>query len=285
MPILVAPVAFQRLAHAGGEPAMALAAQAAGTVMCLSTIATAAPTEVAEAAPDGRRFMQLYCFRDRAVTRALIDEATESGFEAILLTVDAPYVGRRERDLLTGFEIPAEVRAPAVQAAVGSRDLTVADVFGLIDPSLTWSEFESLVSDTELPVLVKGVMTAADAELAVEHGAAGVVVSNHGGRQLDAVPGTIDALPEIAEAVGDRVEVLMDGGVRRGTDVAVALALGAKAVLIGRPALWGLAYGGQAGAELALSMLSDELRLALALLGCSSPADLDRAHVRRRGRG
>jgi 4-hydroxymandelate oxidase len=282
MPVLVAPVAFQRLAHPDGEPAMARAAAAAGTVMSLSTIATAGPAEVAEAAPDGRRWMQLYCFRDRAVTRALIDEATDSGYEAILLTVDGPYAGRRERDLRTGFAVPAEVRTPAIERAVGAKTLTTPEIFGLIDPALAWSDLEALVADTELPVLVKGVITAEDAELALEHGAAGVIVSNHGGRQLDGVPATIDALPEVVEAVGRRGEVLMDGGIRRGTDVATALALGARAVLVGRAPLWGLAVGGQAGAERALEMLRAELWLALALLGCPTPADLTTSHVRRR---
>jgi len=283
MPILVAPVAFQRLAHPGGEPAMACAARAAGTIMCVSTLATAAPAECAEAAGgEGRRWLQLYVFRDRAISQALIDEATEAGYEAIVLTVDAPYGGRRERDLRSGFTLPADVRTPAIDAAVGRRDLTVAEVFGLVDPSLTWPDVEGLIADTELPVLIKGVLTAEDAELAAEHGAAGVVVSNHGARQIDAVPASIEVLEEVVDAVGGRIEVLMDGGVRRGTDVAVALALGAGAVMVGRPALWGLAVDGQAGAERALAMLRDELELALALIGAPSPEAVTRAHVRRR---
>jgi isopentenyl diphosphate isomerase/L-lactate dehydrogenase-like FMN-dependent dehydrogenase len=282
MPILVAPVAFQRLAHPGGEPAMACAARAAGTIMCVSTLATAAPAECADAAGEGRRWLQLYVFRDRGISQALIDEATEAGYEAIVLTVDAPYGGRRERDLRTGFTLPADVRTPAIDAAASRRDLTIAEVFGLVDPSLTWSDVESLISDTELPVLIKGVLTAEDAELAVEHGAAGIVVSNHGARQIDAVPAPIDVLGEVVDAVGGRIEVLMDGGVRRGTDVAVALALGAKAVLVGRPAVWGLAVDGQAGAELALGILQRELQLTLALLGAPSPAELGPAHARRR---
>ncbi len=282
LPVLVAPVAFQRLAHSEGEQAMARASQAAGTVMLVSMLATTAPAEVAAAAPDGRRWMQLYCFRDGGVTRALIEQATEAGYEAIALTVDAPYAGPRERDLRTGFALPGELRTPAIDAAAGSKTLTVAEVFGLVDPSLTWSDLEALVSDTDLPILVKGVMGAADAELAVEHGAAGVIVSNHGGRQLDAVAASIDILPEVVEAVAGRIEVLMDGGVRRGSDVATALAIGAGAVLVGRPALWGLAVDGQAGAELALAMLGRELELALALLGCASPTQVTRSHARRR---
>ena len=193
--------------------------------------------------------MQVYLFRDRGVTRAMVEEAAEAGYEALLLTVDAPYAGRRERDLRTGFQVPAEIRAPAIEGAVGHRSLTTAEVFGLVDPSITWNDLEQLCGEFDLPILVKGLITGEDAALAVEHGAAGVVVSNHGGRQLDNAPATIDALPEVVEAVAGRIPVLIDGGIRRGTDVAVALAIGAEAVLVGRPALWGLAVDGEAGAR------------------------------------
>ena len=282
MPILVAPVAFQLLAHPDGEAGMTRAAAAAGTVMCVSSLTSTRPAEVAEAAPEGRRWMQVYLFRDRGVTRAMIEEATEAGYEALLLTVDAPYAGRRERDLRTGFQVPAEIRAPAIETAVGHRSLTPAEVFGLVDPSITWEHLERLCGEFELPILVKGLITGEDAALAVEHGAAGVVVSNHGGRQLDNAPATIDALPEVVEAVDGRIPVLIDGGVRRGTDVAVALGLGAEAVLVGRPVLWGLAWDGEAGARRALEILAGELRLALALLGCPDPSAVSANHVQRR---
>jgi isopentenyl diphosphate isomerase/L-lactate dehydrogenase-like FMN-dependent dehydrogenase len=282
LPVLVAPVAFQKLVDPEGEVAMARAAEAAGTVMCLSTIATCGPTEVTAGCGGGRKWMQLYCFRDRAITRALLDEAVDAGHEAVLLTVDAPYAGKRERDFRTGFEVPAEMTAPAVKKASGGRDLTVAEVFGLVDPSLDWEDLAEIAESSELPVFVKGLVRGDDAELAVDNGAAGVVVSNHGGRQLDNAPATIDALPEVVDAVGGRIPVLVDGGIRRGTDVAVALALGADAVLAGRPCLWGLAAGGQQGAERALAILRQELSLALALLGCPSASELDRSHVRRR---
>jgi isopentenyl diphosphate isomerase/L-lactate dehydrogenase-like FMN-dependent dehydrogenase len=282
MPILVAPVAFQLLAHPDGEEGMARAAQAAGTVLCLSSLTSTRPAEVAMASPEGRRWMQVYLFRDRGVTRSMVEEAAEAGYEALLLTVDAPYAGRRERDLRTGFQVPAEIRAPAIEAAAGHRSLTPAEVFALVDPSITWSDLEQLCGEFDLPILVKGLITGEDAALAVEHGAAGVVVSNHGGRQLDYAPATIDALPEVVEAVDARIPVLLDGGVRRGSDVAVALAIGAEAVLVGRPALWGLAFDGEAGARLALDMLTDELRLALALLGAPSPVALTPDHVQRR---
>jgi isopentenyl diphosphate isomerase/L-lactate dehydrogenase-like FMN-dependent dehydrogenase len=282
MPILVAPVAFQRLAHPDGEAGMARAAAGAGTVMCLSTLATARPAEVAAGAPEARLWFQLYCFRDPGVTRALLSEAVEAGFRAVALTVDAPRPGLRERDLRSGFQLPAEVGVPSVAEVTGAQGpISVADVLRLVDPALGWAELEALVSDSSLPVLVKGVMTAEDAVLAADRGAAGVIVSNHGGRQLDGVAATIDAVGEVAEAVGDRVEVLMDGGVRRGTDVVAALALGARAVLIGRPAVWGLAAAGTEGARRVLELLRDEFELALALCGCPAPESVSRAHVQR----
>jgi isopentenyl diphosphate isomerase/L-lactate dehydrogenase-like FMN-dependent dehydrogenase len=284
MPILVAPVAYQRLVDPEGEVAMARAATAAGAVMCLSTLATAGPAEVAAAAPQGRHWFQLYCFRDEGVTQALLDEAVDSGFEAIVVTVDAPRGGRRERDLRTGFRIPEGLGVPSVQAALGSeRAVTIEETFALMEPGLSWDDFGELVSGCGVPVLAKGVLTGEDAALAVEHGAAGVVVSNHGGRQLDCAVATADALPEVVDAVEGRAAVLVDGGIRRGTDVAIALALGADAVLAGRPPLWGLAAGGESGALRVLELLREELELALALCGCSSPSGLGRVHVRRAG--
>jgi isopentenyl diphosphate isomerase/L-lactate dehydrogenase-like FMN-dependent dehydrogenase len=282
MPILVAPIAVQALAHPDGEAGMARAAAAAGTIMNLSTVATARPAEVAAAAPGGRRWFQLYCFRDRAVTDALVAEAVEAGFEAVVVTVDAPRAGKRERDLRTGFQIPAGIGVASVAAAAGAgARLGISEVFDLVDPALTWADIERLASGSEVPVLVKGILRGDDAELAVDHGASGVVVSNHGGRQLDGSAATIEALPEVAEAVGGRCEVLVDGGVRRGTDVLIALALGATAVQVGRPALWGLAAGGEAGARRVLELLREELDLGLALLGCRSPAEVGADHVRR----
>jgi isopentenyl diphosphate isomerase/L-lactate dehydrogenase-like FMN-dependent dehydrogenase len=282
MPLLVAPVAFQRLVDPDGEVAMARAAAAAGTVMCLSTIATSRPREVCAEAPAAPRWFQLYCFSDRGITRSLIDEAVECGFDAIALTVDAPRAGRRERDFRTGFAVPPDVTAPAIAAAVGSdRPMTPQEVFELVDASLDWDDFAALAADCQVPVLVKGIQTAEDARLAVEHGAAGVVVSNHGGRQLDGVPASLDMLPEVVEAVDRRCEVLMDGGIRRGTDVVIALALGAKAVLAGRAPLWGLAVKGESGARRVLEILRDEITLALTLLGCPSPADVTVDHVQR----
>ena len=282
MPVLVAPVAYQGLVEPDGEEAMARAAARAGTVMCLSTLATKRPGEVAAAAPDCRRWFQLYCFKDAAVTDALVAEAVDSGFEAIVVTVDAPRGGNRERDSRTGFEIPEEVGVPSVEAALGSgRAVTIEETFNLMNPALTWKDLEALASECDLPVVVKGLVTAEDAALAVEHGAAAVVVSNHGGRQLDRCMATADALPEVVDAVAGRASVFVDGGIRRGVDIAIALALGADAVLVGRPALWGLAVGGEEGALRVLSLLRGELELTLALCGCASPAELTAAHVRR----
>lgn len=282
MPLLVAPAAYQRLVHPEGEAGTARGAAAAGTAMCLSTLATMRPAEVAAAAPGGHRWFQLYCFRDRAITWALMEEAVGHGFEAIVVTVDLPPGGNRERDLRNGFSLPDGLGIPAVDAALGGqRELTVADTFDLMDLSLEWDAIADLAAEASVPVLVKGVLTAEDALLAVEHGVGGIVASNHGGRQLDRSVATADALPEIVEAVAGRVPVLVDGGIRRGVDVAIALALGADAALIGRPTLWGLAVDGEAGVTRVLEMLREELALTLALCGCPTPADLGRAHVRR----
>jgi isopentenyl diphosphate isomerase/L-lactate dehydrogenase-like FMN-dependent dehydrogenase len=276
MPLLVAPVAFLRVAHPDGEVGMARAAGAVGTGMCLSTMSTSTPAEVA--ATGVTRFFQLYVFRDEGVTHHLIEQACAEGFSALVLTVDAPVLGRRERDFRTGFTLPSEISVPSL----GRGGLKPLETFELVSPSVSWKDVERFASSAGLPVIVKGVLTAEDALLACEHGASGIVVSNHGGRQLDGVSATIDALPEVVEAVDGRVEVLVDGGVRRGADVVRALALGARAVLVGRAPLWGLVVGGEAGARRVLELLQEEIRLALQLVGCRTPADVTRAHVGRR---
>ena len=280
MPLLVAPTAFQRIAHPEGEVAMARGAAAAGTVMCLSTGATATIEEVAAAAPDGARWFQLYWSTDRGAVRDMLERAAVEGYGAVLLTVDLTKIGRRERDLRTGFEIPEGVSVPAYldpgAGAIAPKDLNWA-----VDNSLTWRDLEWLRSISSLPLLVKGILTAEDGTLACEAGADGVVVSNHGGRQLDGVAASLDALPEVVEAVGGRGVVLMDGGIRRGTDVVKALALGANAVLAGRAPLYGLAVGGAEGVQRVLDLLREEVHMALALCGCSSPSAVTRAHVGR----
>jgi isopentenyl diphosphate isomerase/L-lactate dehydrogenase-like FMN-dependent dehydrogenase len=261
-PVLVAPMAFQGLAHPDGEKAMARGAAAAGTVLCLSTLSTVGLEEVAEAAPDGARWFQLYWGPDRSKVQDLLERAAAVGYRAVVVTVDLPEVGRRERDLRSGFEAPSPL-----------SDVT--------DSSLTWRDLEWLRAHTTLPILVKGILTAEDAVLAVEAGVEGIVVSNHGGRQLDGVAASLDALPEVVGAAGDRAEILLDGGVRRGTDVVKALALGARAVLVGRAALYGLAVGGAEGVGRVLALLREEVELALALCGCPSPDDVTRSHVGR----
>ena len=282
MPVLVAPVAYQGMAHPEAEAGMAAGAADAGTVMCLSTLSNTRPAEVAAAAPEGRRWFQLYAFEDKGVTRALIDEAVDSGFEAILLTVDAPPGGNRERDRRNGFTMPIELGMPGLTAATGGREaLSIEEIFTQMNHSLTWTDVADLASECSVPVFIKGILTAEDAELALQHGAAGVVVSNHGGRQLDRSLATAEVLPEVADALGGRGTLLVDGGIRRGIDVATALALGADAVLVGRPALWGLAAGGRSGVARVLELLREEFELALALLGCGSPSQLTRAHLRR----
>jgi 4-hydroxymandelate oxidase len=282
LPVLVAPVAYQRMAHPEGEAGMAAGAAGAGTVMCLSTLSTTRPAEVAAAAPEGRRWFQLYPFRDAGVTRALMEEAIDAGFEAVVVTADAPPGGNRERDRRNRFTLPPRLGTPSLTAATGGeRAMSIEETFALMNHSLTWDDVADLADECSVPVLVKGILTAADAELAIEHGVAGIVVSNHGGRQLDRSIPTAEALPEVVEAVEGRVPVLVDGGIRRGVDVATALALGATAVLVGRPALWGLAVGGREGVEEVLGILREELELTLSLCGCARPAELSREHVRR----
>ncbi len=284
MPLLVAPTAIQRLAHADGEQAMARAAAAAGTIMCLSTIATATPAEVDAAAPGAPRWFQLYVFRERGVTRELVAQAAEHGFGALVLTVDAPRLGRRERDFRTAFRVPDDIVVPSYAAALGGWEgATPLELLGAIDPTLTWDDLDEVRSLSRLPLVLKGIQTAEDATLACEHGVDGIVVSNHGGRQLDTVAPTAELLPEIVDAVAGRIEVYVDGGIRRGSDAVKALALGARAVLAGRAPLWGLACEGEVGARRVLELLRDEIELTLALLGCTSPAAVGRDHVRKIG--
>jgi isopentenyl diphosphate isomerase/L-lactate dehydrogenase-like FMN-dependent dehydrogenase len=276
MPLLIAPVAFQRVAHPDGEVAMARAALAADTIMCYSTIATSTPAEVAETGV--KRWFQLYVFSDEEITRDLIAQARDLGYGALVLTIDSPVRGIRHRDARTGFTIPPEITI----ASLGRGGLTPGQVFDMVSPSLTWRDLERIAGEAGLPLLVKGVLTAEDAKLACEHGAAGIVVSNHGGRALDGVSATIDALPEVVEAVDGRVEVLVDGGIRRGSDVVKALALGARAVLVGRAPLWGLTVGGEDGVRDVLELLRAEILNTLQLTGCISPADVTSDRVGRR---
>lgn len=268
-PIWIAPTAFHRMAHRDGEMATARAAAARGITMTLSTSSSTDVTEVAQAG--GPRWFQVYLLADPGARRALVERAVQAGYEALVLTVDLPRVGRRERDIRVGFRVPDDVAVPNIATASGlpaNEGLTVPFV-----QSMTWDDVEWLAG-FGLPVIVKGVLHPDDARLALDHGAAAVDVSNHGGRQLDGAIASLDALPAVVEAVAGRAPVLMDGGVRRGTDVLTALALGASAVGIGRPILWGLAVNGEAGVGHVLDLLTAELELAMALSGAARRADL-----------
>jgi 4-hydroxymandelate oxidase len=281
MPVIVAPTAFHGLSHAGGEVTTARAAAKSGTIMTLSTLSNMPMEEVGAAATSGLWF-QLYFYKDRGATKALVERAEAAGASALVLTVDAPYLGCREADVRNRFQLPPHLNLVNLLATDEEMaNLPVTDGSGLaayfaslIENALSWKDLEWLKSITELPLLIKGVVRADDAVRAVEHGADGIVVSNHGGRQLDTSPATIEALPAVAKAVAGRLPILMDGGVRRGTDIVKALALGANAVLVGRPVLWGLAARGEDGVVEVLELLKRELDLAMALCGTPTIADI-----------
>jgi isopentenyl diphosphate isomerase/L-lactate dehydrogenase-like FMN-dependent dehydrogenase len=281
LPVLVAPVAYQQLYDPDGECATARAAAAVGTGMTVSTFSTRSHEEISAAAPGLLQWCQLYVFQDRGVTREHLAGAADAGCSAVVLTVDTPRLAQRERDLRVGFQVPGDLPLPYARAAIGEEAQNPAEQFALLDASVSWRDLEWVAGEARLPVVLKGVVTAEDAQLAVEHGAAAVVVSNHGGRQLDGMPATLDSLPEVVEAIAGCVEVYLDGGIRRGADVAKALALGARAVLAGRAPVFGLAAAGEDGVRHVLELLRDEFALALCLLGCTSPDELTRRHVQR----
>ncbi|CUS03719.2 FMN-dependent alpha-hydroxy acid dehydrogenase [Candidatus Promineifilum breve] len=282
MPVIVAPTAFHKLAQPEGEIATVRAAGAAGTLMILSTLSTTSIEDVLAAAT-GPVWFQLYVYKDREATKGLVQRAEAAGCSALVLTVDAQIWGRRERDVRNRFQLPPGLSVKNLMPA-GQEEFpqTMKDsglaayVASLFDQTLSWQDVAWLCSLTKLPVLLKGIVHPDDARLAVEHGAAGVIVSNHGGRQLDTAPATIEALPDIVAAVDGRIEVLIDGGIRRGTDVVKALALGARAVAVGRPVLWGLAAGGQRGVERVLELLRFEVDLAMGLCGAANVSEIGR---------
>ncbi|HEV2582373.1 MAG TPA: alpha-hydroxy acid oxidase [Ktedonobacteraceae bacterium] len=270
MPVLIAPTAAHCIGHPDGECATAQAAGRAGTLMIASTVATRSLEEIAQAA-SGPLWFQLYAFRSREFTEQLVRRAEAAGYRAIVLTVDLPKPGNRERDRRNNVTIPPEPYQEANFIGLTRGDLPLV--------SLTWDSIAWLRSVTTLPLLIKGILTAEDARLAVEHGVDGIIVSNHGGRQLDSAIPSIEALPEVVEAVNGRCEVYVDGGIRRGTDILKALALGARAVLIGRPILWGLAVNGADGVTHVLELLRHELELSMALAGRPTLASIDRSLV------
>jgi isopentenyl diphosphate isomerase/L-lactate dehydrogenase-like FMN-dependent dehydrogenase len=284
MPVAIAPMAVHALAHPDGEMATARAASDAGIPFTHSTTSSRSIEEVASAAPDGRRWFQLYVQRDRGRTRELVERAAAAGYEALLLTVDLPRLGYRERDRRSGFELPPlgnfSPTAPATHAA-GAH----AAGFEMLDDQqevgLTWDDVGAIRSWSNMAFVLKGILTEEDARIAVEHEVDAVVVSNHGARQLDRVAAAIDVLERIADAVAGRTELWVDGGVRRGLDLLIARALGARGVLIGRPILWALATDGEAGVARALEILREEFEVALTLLGTPTPDAITRGHVER----
>ncbi|HLW02111.1 MAG TPA: alpha-hydroxy acid oxidase [Ktedonobacterales bacterium] len=285
LPVLIAPTSVHRLAHPEGEKATARAARAAGTVLVASTLSSYSLEEIAAAADGSPLWFQFYMYRDRGLTRHMLERIKSAGYRALVLTVDAPYVANRERDRYNQFSLPEQFQFGNFVGS-GYREEGAAALTPITWQNrgeremLTWDAIPWLRSLTSLPILLKGVLTAEDAARAVDVGIDGLIVSNHGGRQLDGVMSTIEALPEVVEAVDGRCEVYMDGGIRRGTDILKALALGARAVLIGRPVFWGLAAGGEAGVRDVLRILADELLLAMRLAGCPTIASIDRSLVK-----
>lgn len=285
MPVMLAPVGMHRTVHDEGELATARAARAAGTIFTLSTVATYPIEEVAPLCDQW--WYQLYIYKDREITRDLVRRAEAAGAGALVVTVDTPVLGRREMDERGHFVLPEHVTIANVERSVRGLERMPANAAGSalsaytnnFDASLSWEDLDWLASITKLPIIPKGVLAAADARLAIEHGAKALIVSNHGGRQLDGSVATLDALPAIAREVNNAIEVYLDGGIRRGTDVVKALALGARAVLIGRPYAWGLAHDGEAGVLRVLELLRAELLNAMMLCGCAKPSEISRELV------
>jgi 4-hydroxymandelate oxidase len=285
MPVVLSPTAFHRLAHPDGEAATARAAAAAGTVMIVSMASTVAVEKVAAAAREAAvdrapdLWFQLYIQPDLDITEALVDRAVSAGCSALVVTVDSPVLGAHERNRRNGFhDLPAGMCCENLRDLRGGEPGSVRQI--AMSPELSWEHVDWLRRATTLPILLKGVLHPEDARIALQHGVDGLLLSNHGGRQLDTVPATIDLLPEFVEAVGGNIPVLLDGGVRRGTDVVKALALGAAAVGIGRPVFWGLAADGEAGVARVLEILREEVDHTLALCGVGRLRDLTRDMVR-----
>lgn len=287
LPILIAPMAFQCLAHLDGEIATARAAASTGAGMILSTMATKSIEEVATVDNDSLRWFQLYVHKDKGLTRALVERAFAAGYKALCLTVDAPLLGQRERDKRNEFVLPTGLHL-ANLTSMSSLDIPheqgESGLFAYfaeqLNPAVTWQDLEWLQSLSPLPLVVKGILRADDAANAVKCGAKAIIVSNHGGRQLDSAVASIEALPDVVAAVNNTAAVLVDGGIRRGVDILKALAYGADCVLIGRPILWGLALNGEAGVTHVIELLRAEFDLAMALSGCTCIKDIDSSLVR-----
>jgi L-lactate dehydrogenase (cytochrome) len=300
LPFALAPTGFTRLMHHDGEKAAVRAADRAGLTFALSTMGTTSIEEVAAEAPGARKWFQLYLWRDRAAGKDLIERAREAGYEALVLTVDTPVGGARMRDVRNGLTIPPALTPstvldaalhpawwfnllttdPLTFASLHEWHGTVAELVNtMFDPSVTFADIEWLRAAWPGPLLLKGIHTVSDARAAVAHGADGIIVSSHGGRQLDRAAAPLEVLPAIADAVGDDAEVLLDTGIMNGGDVVAALALGAKGCLVGRAYLYGLMAGGERGVERAITILAEEVTRTLRLLGVRSAAELNRSHV------
>ncbi len=279
LPVGVAPAALHGLAHADGELATARAAAAAGAINVLSTMSSHSIEAVAEAAPDGRRWFQLYVQPDRALSRDLVQRAAGAGYEALCVTIDVPVLGYRDEVVRHRFDPGPGAYANLARRGAWGRGNELEGALDTRAVPLTWASLAEMRSWAPIPLVLKGILTAEDARLAVEHGADAVWVSNHGGRQLDRVAAGVDVLAEVVDAVAGRAEVYLDGGIRRGPDVLVALALGARAVFTARPFLWGLACAGEAGVGRVFEILREEIERSLALAGVATPSALTREHV------
>ncbi|KAI5621319.1 hydroxyacid oxidase 2 isoform X2, partial [Silurus asotus] len=277
-PVGIAPTAFHCLAWHEGELATARATESVNTCYITSTYSTCSVEEICAAAPNGYRWFQLYVYRDRKLSEQLVHRVEALGYKALVLTVDVPYTGKRRDDIRNQFKLPPHLKVKNFEGMF--QETAETEEYGVpsntLDPSINWKDIHWLQSLTRLPIIIKGILTKEDAELAVEHGVQGIIVSNHGGRQLDGGPATIDCLSEIVDTVQGRIEVYMDGGIRTGSDVLKALALGAKCVFIGRPAIWGLAYKGEEGVKEVLQILNEEFRLSMGLSGCRNMAEINR---------
>jgi len=279
-PLIISPTAFLGMAHPDGELAVARAAHSSNSIMICSTMSNS-PIEDITAASDAEIWFQLYVYKDKEATLALIDRAKKAGCKAIVITVDAPFLGQREHDVRNEFQLPEHLHLSNLQAldksTLPNKDghSGLAHYFeNMIDKSLTWHNIKWLKEQANMPVYLKGILHPKDAALAVEYGVDGIIVSNHGGRQLDGAISSIDALPAIAGAINKQIPIIMDGGIRRGSDILKALALGAQCIGVGRPVIWGLSHSGQEGVEDVLRILQSELSLAMALAGCASIADI-----------
>ena len=311
VPFILAPTGMSRLFHHTGERAVARAAHKARTMYSLSSVATTSIEDVASVSK-GPKMLQLYVWRDREILKDFIRRAKASGYTALCLTVDLPMAGQRERDLKNGFTVPPQIRLSNIldtmlrpdwlcgfltsprmmlenvrdhASAVGGLFSVIDYTTAQFDPSLTWDDMVWMIQEWGGPFAIKGILSLDDARRAVETGVSALILSNHGGRQLDHAASPISVLPEIADALGDRVEIILDGGIRRGTDVIKALSLGATAVMIGRAYLFGLGAGGEAGVDRALQLLSAEIKRNLMLIGCASVKQLGRKYLRIKGSG